>query len=507
MNTVILVTVLLILGEWQYIFEMVFMQKIIETEEDQFGRFLWLKVLINGQAFGLLNIYAPNTETEQLTFFDKIRSLLEAKRDKNVHFIIGGDFNMVRNFSKDKRGGQQKSRPRVVQQIENILEEFSLVDIWRAKNPWLRQYTWAQKVPPVACRLDMWLIPNQFLQITKFAKIVNSVATDHRAVVINISGENYTPRGPGYWKLNTTVLQEAEYIHTIKNVISEIKKQNETDNIDPRIHWEEIKCAVRAASIQYCKTRARKKREREKYLTKKLQELEQQLYDLNPDIVQEYDNIKKEFENLYDEKAKGAMLRSRARWIAQGEKNTKYFFGLEKRNFTMQTITQLDVGKKDLIENPKEIQGEIFKYYKSLYTSKVADVDAPEYDKFFDLKNFPRLSVQDAKTLQKPINLIECESAIREMADSKSPGCDGLPVEFYKKFWTDVKDDLFKAYTHGLAEGELYYSQTRGIIRLLPKPLRNLFLLKNQRPITLLCADYKILSKVLANRLKKSFQL
>ncbi len=83
-----------------------------------------------------------------------------------------------------------------------------------------------------------------------------------------------------------------------------------------------------------------------------------------------------------------------------------------------------------------------------------------------------------------------------------APGEDGILAEWYKENWDIIKDDLWKAYTHALQQGELMFSQ-KGIIKLIPKPNKNLLLMHNHRPIILLNIDYKILSKVLANRLKK----
>ena len=46
--------------------------------------------------------------------------------------------------------------------------------------------------------------------------------------------------------------------------------------------------------------------------------------------IREYDNLKTELQRIYEAKGKGAILRSKARWVEQGEKPTKFFFNLEK---------------------------------------------------------------------------------------------------------------------------------------------------------------------------------
>ena len=88
------------------------------------------------------------------------------------------------------------------------------------------------------------------------------------------------------------------------------------------------------------------------------------------------------------------------------------------------------------------------------------------------------------------------------MKINKSPGSDGLPVEFYITFWDDIKSILMNSLNAAYHKGELSPSQKRGILTLLYKK-GDKSELSNWRPISQLNTDYKILAHVLANRLKK----
>ena len=88
------------------------------------------------------------------------------------------------------------------------------------------------------------------------------------------------------------------------------------------------------------------------------------------------------------------------------------------------------------------------------------------------------------------------------MANNKSPGSDGLPAEFYKFFWGDIKIFLINSLNAAYKKGTLSITQRRGLISLLPKENKVLHYLKNWRPISLLNCNYKIAAKVIASRIK-----
>ena len=81
------------------------------------------------------------------------------------------------------------------------------------------------------------------------------------------------------------------------------------------------------------------------------------------------------------------------------------------------------------------------------------------------------------------------------MEDQKSPGIDGIPIEFYKEYYNLLEDDLHQLYTNILfTEKQTPVTMTQAIITLLRKNKDDLKDLKHWRPISLL--DYKILFRL-----------
>ena len=89
------------------------------------------------------------------------------------------------------------------------------------------------------------------------------------------------------------------------------------------------------------------------------------------------------------------------------------------------------------------------------------------------------------------------------MKNYKSPGNGGITKEFYEFVWDDIKNSLSGSIKKSFISGELSNSQKQAVIKLIEKKDRDKRLIKNWCPISLLNIDTKLISKVIAIRLKK----
>lgn len=85
--------------------------------------------------------------------------------------------------------------------------------------------------------------------------------------------------------------------------------------------------------------------------------------------------------------------------------------------------------------------------------------------------------------------------------NNKSPGPDGFTIEFFKRFWDLVKKDLLEALNEFARRPIIPKGVNTTFITFIPK-VANPSGVKDYRPISLISSVYKILAKVLANRLK-----
>ena len=102
--------------------------------------------------------------------------------------------------------------------MHDALTEFDLVDIWTTFNPDGRRYTWRRKTPEIHCRLDFFLVSQSIATITQTVDIVPGYKTDHSIAMITlIISLHSSQRGNGFWKLNTSLLSDEDYVKSREN--------------------------------------------------------------------------------------------------------------------------------------------------------------------------------------------------------------------------------------------------------------------------------------------------
>ena len=476
--------------------------KIVDDE----GRFIILHIEIQGNPYVLTNYYGPNDETGQVNVLKKLAiKLKEINTDENTQYILGGDWNLVFDKSLDAMGGTRSLKYRSLKELQAIISDYNLADIWRIRNPTLRQFTWRRANPLTMRRLDFFLISDNLQYEVKLCKHLTPVQSDHSPVNLCLSslGEG-TGRGRGYWKFNNSLIEDKVFVESLKQHIGQLKSLF-YDEQDPRINWDYLKYKIFRFSKQYANERAEKRKSRRKHLEEKVSKLEREIVDTegdSEDVILEYESAKNELEKLYEYITNGIILRSKAQWYEEGEKNTKYFLSLEKNNKAKSHIRKLMDSEGEEITDQKKILKEINGFYANLYEKKSPKTEQ-ECLQYLASINTPKLSEVEKESCEGRLTLQNCWDALITMKNGKSPGNDGLTKEFYVCFFDDVASLLIKSLNFSFTVGELSTSQKQAVITLIEKKGRDRRLAKNWRPISLMNVDTKIASKVLALRMKK----
>ena len=101
----------------------------------------------------------------------------------------------------------------------------------------------------------------------------------------------------------------------------------------------------------------------------------------------------------------------------------------------------------------------------------------------------------------EPVTIKEIESTVFQLGPSKAPGPNGFPAFFYQKFWQIVKQDVCNSVQAFFHSGSLLKSLNQTYLTLIPK-VTFLEFVSQFRPISLCNVIYKIISKLMVNRLK-----
>ena len=201
--------------------------------------------------------------------------------------------------------------------------------------------------------------------------------------------------------------------------------------------------------------------------------------------------------------ARGAQVRSRVRWIEEGESSSSYFLHLENKRSVDRYISALRASDGSLVSDKDGHCGVFQDFYFDLFSA--APCDPIACDQL--LSNVSSsLPSEQSSSCEGLLSVSEFLAALKGMAHNKARGCDGLPMEFYLRFWSVLGADLVSVLNSVRSLGNLSCSQGRGVISLSFKKGDRLDP-HNWCPITLLNVDYKIASRAIAARLLRVIHL
>ena len=331
------------------------------------------KILINvknviNEMFSISCFYVPTNLNSRIRFINECNGwLLNHAANKNA-MIIAGDFNTCYNASDRASGRLDKSGDA----LNDFIAKNNLIDVFRFINPETKGYTYIHKTEKTRhSRIDYILVSNTLVQTIQCSSVTSSPAPDHNALSVTLRFTT-NKRGNGYWKLNNSLLCDENYKAIIRSDIS-----HAIDTYGSIITKQElvdlIKVIVKESSIKYstCK-KARK-------LCKISQiEHELDLIDIsisksnNPTLLIKRESLKNELNNLYQEDSNAAYIRSRAKWLEQGEKSTSYFLNLEKQHQSTNCIHTLRGSDGNKVTTDSEILEEAKKFYTKLFLNSQA---------------------------------------------------------------------------------------------------------------------------------------
>ena len=470
-----------------------FEYKLHNIIRDPDGCFIIMDVELLKKRVTLVNLYGPSAG-DKPQYFDRISEHIEQIENRLV--IAAGDWNVVLNMQLDCRNYRSNTnKPQTRKKIFDLMEKHDLVDVFREIYPDKHKFTWRKFNSTKQGRLDYFLVTEELMPEVKGAGVGSRYRSDHSVVSISLK-TNAFKRDKPFWKFNNSLLRDKVYIDEIKKLILRIKKQyalhvyniNNFDRIldeeiqfqiSDQLFFETLLMEIRGKTISYASFKKKQETLLEHNLVKEIQYLED---NIDQSLLSLIEDRKSQLQEIRNRRLEGMIIRSRVRWLQEGEKVSRYFCNLENRNFCSKSLGFLERGDGSTIFEQKEILEEVKCFFTDLYSHRdIAEVDLTEV-----LTDTPVLTNEDSESIEGLLTYAEAHTALKNMKNNKSPGPDGFSVEFYKFFFSDIGTFLVRSINGGFQNEELSVTQKQGVITCIPKDGKPKQHVKNWRPNSLL---------------------
>lgn len=471
-----------------------YVRDVYVHSSDTDGNTVTVKMRIGQEDFKVTNIYAPNNYSERIRFLDKHGALMA----HDTSFLIGGDWNCICSYDLDCIGKTWKNfiaRKGDRETLETIINQYGYRDNFRRLNPNAKEFTFTG-IGPYRARLDRIYIHESRCHLLESTEIHPMSFSDHDLFIIVLKNDPLNERpiwGRGLWKINASLLEKPEILDDIETEWELWRKQKHAFE-DQLSWWEFGKRFLKTLIMDIGRAQRRHANDRKADLIKELKIVSKQT---GLDSAMKIRRLKNELVSIEEAELDGAAVRSRSDWNQKGEKSTRYFFDLEKKNGQQKVIRELECnGRK--VSGKTEVLSHIHDHFERHFTATAIDQDACT-----QLVNTitNRISEDESRNVERPFTLDELEAVHRKMKPRKSPGNDGLSYEFYKATWYFIKYDLLDTINEILIRKELPVSMTQSILTLIFKNKGSDLDLRNYRAISLLNVDYKYMAAMLNARI------
>ena len=308
--------------------------KVEFENSDKAGRIISVTVETQKNKFQITNIYAPNIPPQRKIFFDQLKCYVTPKYE----VILGGHFNMVENLTIDRQGGNPNRLHQYgLEELNEIKQSCNLIDIWRTQNKFKTQFTYENDILDFKSRINCFYIWNHARKNFNIrSDIVTNMLSDHHMISLSLKNITTNKRGPSYWKLNTSILQNKEYKQKIETFWLHWKNKK---NIypDQTKWWDMAKIYIQGITKDFCIDLKQKEAE---LLIEYRTEIDS-LYQQRPINHEQIDETQNKIDLIEQRSLKGAMVRSRTKSIENEETPSKFFYAAETVFQKHKSITAL----------------------------------------------------------------------------------------------------------------------------------------------------------------------
>ena len=404
---------------------------------DKTGRLLTCEINTENAVFHIFNIYAPNLCSDRKQFFDSFQNISYNHEDDSIYHYnnVLGDFNCILDKKIDRYPNRRTDDIGKIE-LQNLITRYDLYDAWRKIHPNKKRYSFQRG--NAKSRIDFILCSNGLSSKVFDTNIKHFPFSDHDSVSTKLKLDDIE-RGPGIWAMNFNTITSELFTKAFNTWWGKWKNEIERfRNIQE--WWDVTKTKIKYLTMQISKQlkKGQNKKDIEKF-EKQLEDLKSSTDD--GDIIKgkilELENLIKKY---YTQKAEAAKIRSRIKWAEEGERSTRYFFELEKKQGENKMWNRIKNTESKYKYDIDSIIDEQIKFYSKLFTTEGWDENsANKLTQHIESK----LNVDEKETLELDVSIDEIKNVLKILKPNKSPGEDGIISEFYITHWEQIKDEFF----------------------------------------------------------------
>ena len=476
-----------------------------------------VKVEHHGMEHIVASIYAPSKPIQRVDFYTSLKAKSTGSSKLCSDTIAGGDFNFVPDVTLDVQSSNPLAYKNIGGKIgSEAMASYSLHDYRREQLGQEKEPTHTQRVQNgvTATRIDRLYIPTSKKYEDTLWNIEvredfvwDTEPSDHKPIVLQIEaikGEHGHSR--------STINEELVFDPKIQNEIKKIVINEYSTNGSESAKWQRAMASLRDYLLQETRSRQRKDSNEIKQLRDKIEVVRRKEARTGPTIA--ISELLKKYKTRLFELENPAIqgLASKAAAIRMAERSdacTKAYFRSFKAQAKQQWINEIKTaawqdgqepswtGKEN---DPGKIPEALADYYKMLFSEKeINQQDAEDLRKVMEGQQILK---ESANELELPIDILEIRDIMDRLPIGKQAGPNRIPNGVYRVLSRFFAPYLAKVFKEARKVKRLPSSMLEGDITLLfKKKARDD--VRNYRPLTMLNTDYKIYTKILANRLKK----
>ena len=417
---------------------------------------------------------------------------------------LGGDFNCL-----DRReDATHLAETKISANLQKLTKIKKLTDTFRLLHPNVRSYShfynWnaGGTMRQGASRIDRAYAWGG-LEILK-ASYQSTAYSDHFLHLVTVNTTTQPPKMiktfKPYYKMSREILEEQEFKEIIKVTVEAWERSRHILPIDQ--WWEALKSDIRKEAKQYEYVKRKKKKARLTFLMLAQQHLSSKVNQGELHHLAELKKIQKEICNWFDDNAKKVILHGRISDAQDSEKVRIFHHEQMHRSFNKSSIDKLQLHDK-IIHGHEECAKHLDLEVRKLLGAP-AKLNKEAQQEL--LEGIGRVfTEEDNQMLEAPVTNEEIKKSLLTANQKASPGFDGIPYAFYTKFWEIIGHHLCDVVRWVINSGSPTTSMATSLMVFSPKPGKtNSIRPQDKRKLSMLTSDYKVVTGVLASRLRKT---